>query len=87
LVLAVRTVAALIGAGIPTLVCCGAGMSRAPAVAATALAEARGGSPGAWLERVTEHHPSDVSPALWGELVAILPRVRALAPAADLAEP
>ena len=32
LALAVQTVATLLAAGVPTLVCCGAGMSRAPAV-------------------------------------------------------
>jgi protein-tyrosine phosphatase len=70
LALAVNTVAALIASGTPTLVGCGAGMSRAPAVVATALAAVHGGTPADWLSRVTEHHPSDVSPGLWADLVA-----------------
>ena len=40
LVLAVRTVAALLASKVPTLICCGSGLSRAPAVAAAALAVA-----------------------------------------------
>jgi len=70
----VRTVAALIASATPTLVCCDCGMSRSPAVAAAALAEAYGGSPTEWLERVTLHYHSDVSPALWGEIVDLLSR-------------
>jgi protein-tyrosine phosphatase len=74
LVLAVRTVAALVASGVPTLVCCGGGLSRSPAVAAAALAVVHGESPAASLERVTAHHPSDVSPGFWAELVAAVPR-------------
>jgi hypothetical protein len=81
LVLAVRTVATLLASEAPTLVCCGAGMSRAPAVAASALALAFGGSPSDWLERVTRHHPSDVSPRLWGDLFAL--SLRSFAPSAS----
>jgi hypothetical protein len=86
LVMAVRTVASLIASDVPTLVCCGAGLSRAPAVTAAALTVAEGGAPGTWLGQVTYHHPSDVSPGLWSELVAILPRVRTLTPSADRAD-
>ena len=71
LALAVQTVATLLAAGVPTLVCCGAGMSRAPAVAAAALARVHGDTPAHWLERVTRHHPSDVSAGLWADLVAL----------------
>jgi hypothetical protein len=66
--LAIRTVASLIGAGVPVLVCCGAGMSRAPAVVAGALATLEGKPPEDCLKRVTHHHPSDVSPALWSDV-------------------
>ena len=72
--LAVHTVAALAEAGIPTMVCCGAGLSRSPAVIAAALALAHGGSPGDWLARVAAHHHGDVSPGLWADLVALGPR-------------
>ncbi len=74
LVLVVRTVAALIASETATLVCCGSGLSRAPAVAALALAVAHREPPEATLKWVTNHHPSDVSPGLWHDLIAILPR-------------
>ena len=70
--LAVRTVATLLEMKVPTLVCCGAGMSRSPAVAAAALALIHQESPEAWLKRVADHHPSDVSPGLWQEVRAVL---------------
>lgn len=73
LVLAVRTVAALVASKVPTLICCGSGLSRAPAVVATALAVANRQTPESSLKEITHHHRSDVSPGLWGELVAILP--------------
>lgn len=71
LALAVHTVAALITSGTPTLVSCGAGMSRSPAIVAAALALSRGGTAVEWLEKVTAHHPSDVSPGLWADLVKL----------------
>lgn len=74
LALAVHTVAELIASGTPTLVCCGCGTSRSPAVVAAALAEVRGGAPAEWLERITERHHSDVSPGLWGEVAGLAPR-------------
>jgi protein-tyrosine phosphatase len=80
LVLAVRTVATLVASEVPTLVCCGAGMSRAPAVVAAALALAYGGPAADWLGRVTRHNHSDVSPGLWGDLAAL--SAQAFAPSA-----
>lgn len=69
LALAVRTVAGLIAAGLPTLVCCDSGISRSPAVIAAALALVHHESPEECLKRVTHHHPSDISPGLWNEIV------------------
>jgi hypothetical protein len=74
--LAVTTVAGFLRRHWPTLVCCGMGMSRAPAIAAVALAIVHGDAPETWLERISQHHPSDVSPGLWNELVAIVPSLR-----------
>jgi hypothetical protein len=71
--LAVSTVAAFLRLHMPTLVCCGAGMSRSPAIAAAALAVVHQELPETWLERITQYHPSDVSPGLWNELVTVLP--------------
>jgi protein-tyrosine phosphatase len=73
LALAIRTVAGLIAARVPTLVCCGNGMSRSPAVIAAALALIHGEPPERCLERVTRHHPSDVSPGLWQEITRLAP--------------
>jgi hypothetical protein len=74
--LAIRTVASLIEAKVPLLVCCGEGMSRAPAIVAAALAATQHESPETWLKRVTQHHPSDVSPGLWSEVIQAVPRTR-----------
>jgi hypothetical protein len=74
LALAIRTVAALIAARVPLLICCGEGMSRAPAIAAAALATIEQVPPEECLKRVTHHHPSDVSPGLWSEVCQAVPR-------------
>ena len=63
--LAIHGVATLLRHNIRTLVCCGAGMSRAPAVAAAALALAHHAPLEECLERVVRCHAVDVSPALW----------------------
>jgi protein-tyrosine phosphatase len=70
--LAIKTLAALITQHIPTLVACGAGISRSPAIVAAALALAHREPPEQWLQRVVQHHPSDVSPAFWSEVVGVL---------------
>ncbi len=75
--LALRTMAALLRAQVPTLVCCGGGMSRSPAVAAAGLALAHGTPPEECLQRVVAHHPCDVSPGLWNEVTALLPALAA----------
>lgn len=72
--LAIRTVAALIVAEVPVLVCCGAGMSRAPAVVAGALATISHEPPELCLKRVTHHHPSDVSAGLWSDVCQVVSR-------------
>lgn len=67
---AAEAVAGLVRDGIPTLVCCGNGMSRSPAIAAAAMALARGISPDEALELATRGGPADVSPALWRDVLA-----------------
>ncbi len=67
--LAVRTVAALLRGRVPTLVCCGAGVSRAPAVVAAALAAVRQSGPEECLRAVAACHPLDVSPGLWADVI------------------
>src|SRR5262249_1315753 len=66
--LAIRTVASLIEAKVPLLVCCGEGMSRAPAIVAAALAVTQRESPEECLKRAPRTHPSDVSPGLWSDV-------------------
>lgn len=68
--LAVDTVSHLLSADIPILVCCGAGLSRSPAVAACALASLDRRSPADWLAEMRESLPIDVSPGLWQSLLA-----------------
>lgn len=76
LFLAVNTVATLVKLRIPTLVFAGAGMSRAPAVAAAALAMVRREAPEDCLTQVMQRQPGDLSPGLWSEVTALLPSVR-----------
>lgn len=55
---------------VPTLLACGAGMSRSPAVAAIAAAPFLGMEPVEVLLRLHDRGPIDVSPTLWQELLA-----------------
>jgi protein-tyrosine phosphatase len=70
--LAVESVAALIRAGVPTLVCCGCGLSRSVAVAAGGLALAEGRELGEALGMVAGAGPADVSPGLLAEVRSVL---------------
>lgn len=79
---AVRTIAGFVSRDVPTLLVCGAGMSRSPAIAAAAIAIATNMAPQAALEVVTGNRAADVSPGLWRtvqtaiELERLLTRVR-----------
>ena len=73
--MAIQTVVSLLKKQIPTLVYCGAGMSRSPAVVAAALSIVQGGSPEEKLKEIVAGHPHDVSPHLWE---AVLELCRAL---------
>lgn len=69
LALAIRSLAALIREKIPTLVCCGSGMSRSPTIAAAALAAVTGILPDECLKEVAgQGQPSDVTPGLWADV-------------------
>jgi|SRR5579883_1830557 len=76
LTLALRTVAWLAGRGVPTLVCCGAGSSRSPAVAAGSLALLSGRHAEECLREVAAHRPVDVLPAFWLEVVGAVASLR-----------
>jgi hypothetical protein len=51
-----------------TIGCCGAGMSRSPAIAAMAIARVRQEPPEKTLLEIVCHAPHDVSPLLWADL-------------------
>jgi protein-tyrosine phosphatase len=70
--LAVQTVATLIRDGTRTLVCCQAGMSRSPAVAAAALAVATRQPFPHTLALIAGARPCDVHPGLYRHLSALL---------------
>jgi hypothetical protein len=70
--LAVETLAGLLRSGTPTLVYCGAGLSRTPAIAAASIALVRGCSPAAGLAIARQSGPVDISPALWSDLRAAI---------------
>lgn len=55
---------------VPTLVACGAGMSRSPAVVAVGISLASGRPPDETLTVVRDGAPADVHPALWADLLA-----------------
>jgi protein-tyrosine phosphatase len=69
---AIGTVASLIELHVPTLVCCGVGMSRTPAVAAAALAMTMRIPPSDALAIVTRNGPADVSTSLWAEIQTVV---------------
>jgi hypothetical protein len=66
--LAAESVAALVRAEVPVLVCCSAGMSRSVCVAAGGVALADGRSLPESLSAVAGSGPADVSPGLWMQL-------------------
>jgi len=66
--LAVHSVDTLLRAGVPTLVCCAAGMSRSVCVAAGGIALAEGRPLAESLSIVVSSGPADVSPGLWAQL-------------------
>lgn len=69
---AVDVVARLLRSGTPTLVYCGAGMSRTPAIAAGALSLVLSCRPSEALALVAQCGPADVTPGLWEEVRAAL---------------
>ena len=66
--LAITTVASLLEKKVPTLVICGAGLSRSPVIAAAAIAVVFQQFADECLKEVAEHFPADVAPALWDEV-------------------
>ncbi len=65
---AIRTIAGLIRGKIPTLVACSAGVSRAPATVAAAIAANTGSKPEESLAKIAALLPHDISPGLWSDV-------------------
>jgi protein-tyrosine phosphatase len=72
LLLAIRAVTQLVSANVPTLVCCNAGLSRAPAIVAAALAEVHGQTLHDSLTAIARQTPTDVSPQLWRQIEGVV---------------
>jgi len=69
--LAIDTIASLLREDIPTLVYCGAGMSRSVAIAAASISRWRGDPLKPALNMIADTGPHDVSPALWRDVAAL----------------
>ena len=65
LTVAVHSVSTLVALRVPTLICCGAGMSRSPAIAAVAISWTSGDTPEESLKLITQYRQVDLSPGLW----------------------
>lgn len=66
--LAVDAVANLVRRQVPTLITCGGGMSRSPAIAAAALSVINCQPPEEALLQIAQRRRSDVTPGLWLEI-------------------
>jgi protein-tyrosine phosphatase len=75
LTMAIRTLADCLEKEIPTLVCCGAGMSRSPAIAAAALSVHLHEPLEQCLEKMATSHHIDVSPGLWMQIKKVTPKL------------
>lgn len=69
---AINCVSGFIQSQTPTLVCCSAGMSRAPSITAAALAKATNRPPGECLAEIAAARQLDVSSGLWACACAAL---------------
>ncbi len=70
--LAIIALAALIQSHVPTLICCAAGMSRSPGIAAAAISVANRETPESSLKHVCRFRRADVAPGLWAEILNVL---------------
>lgn len=61
-----------VSARVPTLICCGGGMSRSPAIAAAVVARIDDIAPEEAMKRVAATGPHDVAPLFWSEVVDVL---------------
>lgn len=87
LLLAADTVAALLQANVPVLVCCSGGMNRSVCIAAAGIALAESRSLVESLMVVVEAGPADVSPMLLSQLERVIGRSSSLRTRRDLRGP
>jgi protein-tyrosine phosphatase len=73
---AIQSLALLLNSEYRTLVACSAGMSRAPAIVAAALALHTSSDLNHCLAKVVNGHPHDVSPALWQDVAEVFSQLR-----------
>jgi hypothetical protein len=66
------TVANLVQKRVPTLVCCGAGLSRSPAITAAPISLVYREPADECLKKVAKYHPADVLPGFWNEVKSVL---------------
>ena len=69
---AFHSLAQLLRAETPTLVCCGLGMNRSPAIAAAAMSLVYGIHPSESLGLVAKSGALDISPQLWDEICSAM---------------
>lgn len=72
ILLAVSTVTQLLTRGVPTLVACSAGMSRAPVISAAALSQWAESDIATELDKITTSGPCDVSPAFFSGVRSVI---------------
>jgi protein-tyrosine phosphatase len=72
---AIETTATFIASGTPTLVACGAGMSRSPAIVAAAMATSERITLVDALGKLIAEQPHDVSPSLLAEISDVMPAI------------
>ena len=65
---AIHALAQIIRGSVPTLVCCGVGMNRSPAIAAAALSLTDGIGLQDALALIAKCGPMDISPQLWHDI-------------------
>lgn len=65
-----RAVIHLIQENVATLVACGAGMSRSPAIVAAAIARLSNQPPEEWLNKLVEGQPHDLAANLWRDVLS-----------------
>ena len=74
--MAVGCVVMLLKKDIRTVVACGAGMSRSPAITAAAMAIVTRNSPDDCLTAIATNGPHDVSPILWTHVRTVYNQMR-----------